>query len=726
MARYYTSQEYNPISQYAPAHLDYINQSGEELQKKQDIAQAVLTSLDKPFGYINTPQESALAQQTKKEIDDKVNNLSNLDINNPNDKKKLYQGIKEVRAYYEPGGQAYSHEANLEAYKEHVKGLDDALKKKPEEGGINLDQYNYLKAKSLNDFSTTGRVTNGQYNEYKGEMPALNPDIDKQVIEATKDWKENAVSKGYWTDKSGKQWAIKNSSDLEYIDPNEVKQSVLADIMTRPENQAYARQQSEVATYGKNFKTQSGGSSGYDSNGNEVEYAPGNEDHAINSIKNKTYNDIFEKPANLAAARLGFQKTKNDQDIKENPFELQKEKQKIEHPKFTISNESALTPGEKVDYSKISNNIINLKQQLSSLPKEGEINDNWETKTQRETLQKQLTIANNYLNTASEKYYNTKEGLQELTNQYNKGIHNTDLLNNKTGIGLVLNDPEVKKYIKNSNDYVEFMKGNLQIPEDIINKKFVNAIPSLGGAMPAKSTMSLRDYLNQDMNKSVSNYIEKNPISYSSDVLTSPEPSSVVGLANKALTDRVNENGTNYYTSDGLDLNTWKSKNLDEKDKTSVAVLSKPINGQYANYMTVKDKDGIIKYEMPIFPKEGGAEEQGHIGTQLMEENKAKSDPLEVSNYKKGEEMLAQSKYGESLNDQYLKSFEKKARNNSGTYISTPKITIPTPIGTIEGIVKIKKESGITYFQLVNTSGKPITSPEKSIDDLRVSLLEIQ
>ena len=305
MARYFRTQLVNPISQYVAEPLNLYQGKLENMQGAQDKSQAEIVAANKAFGYVPTEEEAALAMQTKSELDKQVESIKDLDINNPSDKRKILEGIKKVRSAYEPGGQAYAHKANFDAYTENVKYLDELLKKKPGEGGIDANAYEYFKKKALEDFKSTGQVQNGQYKRYNGITPALNPDIDQQVIEATKDWKSNAISKGYWTDLSGKQWAIKNSSDLEYIDPNEVKQAVLADIMNRPENQAYAEQQAEIAFYGKDD------TNGYDQSGNPMSYRPG-------YLKGQFYNSIFERPADLAAARLGFTKESTDQDIREN------------------------------------------------------------------------------------------------------------------------------------------------------------------------------------------------------------------------------------------------------------------------------------------------------------------------------------------------------------------------------------------------------------------------
>lgn len=334
MARYQNPTQQQFVSQFVPEPLEFEQNYFDNLQKRQDTAQLQVKGLEKPINFIPTTDEANLAQNTKYNIENKLNELSGLDINDPLSRDKYIKGIKDIKAQYEPGGQAYTHNANYEAYQNHIKYLDDVLKKKPEDGGINIDTYNYLKAKSLNDFGSSKQINSNQYNQYKGSMPALNPDIDKQVQEATKDWKSNAISKGYWTDKEGKQWAVKNSSDIESIDPNEIKASVLPDILNKPENKDYAEQQTNTALY-----------NGKINSNDRVNY----------------YNNFFTKPVDLAAARLGFTKAKYDQDIKGNEVAIDKlKKNEAASPMYTTP---AVTV-QGMDYG----DSFDLKKKGSSIP----------------------------------------------------------------------------------------------------------------------------------------------------------------------------------------------------------------------------------------------------------------------------------------------------------------------------------------------------------------------
>lgn len=703
------------VSSRVPLPFEEMVKLGALKQGRQDEAIAEKEQyLAKNWNRLGADAEHA--RSLKKESDQVLYNFKDKDFNDPQVRSDWYSAKVNLANKWGPDGAVGAMENNFNLRQAKVKELDTMLGKKPEEGGITKDTYDYILKKADDEYAAKGGIGEKGpqgYQQINFETPALNPDIDKQVIEASKDWKANAESHGYWQTPDG-QWARKNEHGIEYIDPQEVHDSVLADIKARPENQAYAKQQAEIATYGKDTSTD-----GYSS------FRPG-------YIKQQIYDNIFEQPAKLAAARLGFTKQTQDQDVRENSVFVHKANQKTDNPTpITLHNDSVVTPGKTTDYNKLSTNIASIGEQLKALPKEGSINDNYQTKAARADLNKRLTVSTNYLKAATDKYFSTPKGVEELKEQYKKGINDSGVIGEGSNIQHILNDPEIKKYIKNADDYASFMSGHLDIPQDVLDKKFTEILPSLGGSGAVSSTNTLKGILSSNLMNSVNKYIADNPISYSAQALTSPDLSdkrhSAVADINKGLTTRVNDNGTNYLTADGIDLNSWKSKNLEQGDKIDVAVMDKPIEGQYAHYMTVRDKEGKIKIEMPIYPKSGGREEMGDTGQKLMEENSSKETALEKDNYTRGLKMVAQAQYGDQLSDEYLQSYEKRLRNNSGVAINTPKTTIDTPVGPIEAYTKIVEKNGIVYYQLIGGNGKPINKePVKSVDDLRISLLDIK
>lgn len=431
----------------------------------------------------------------------------------------------------------------------------------------------------------------------------------------------------------------------------------------------------------------------------------------------------------LKTELLNQAKTQSTSDVKQTMSEDWKAKMDAQdlkdHPKATIFNETALTPGKPTDFAKISTSIKDIKSQIKSLPIEGSANDNYQTKSKRELLNKQLRIASNTMDVATTSYMTTKEGIANAKNIYKVQSSSNDG---------VFSIPEVKNYIKNEDDYIKFLRGDLKIPDNVKDKEVFQ-----GGTETHDVFSSLTSISQNNLSKAVSDYTEKNPISYKANVLTSSTGSAVEEY-NKELTKRVNDNGTNYYTPEGLDLNSWKKANsITSDDNVNVAGLDRKIGDQYAHYFTVTKKDGT-HMEFPIFPRVGGEEDASYIGSKLIQENKTKGDKLSKDNVRRGKGMMAESQYGNQLSNDYIESEAKKARNNSGTSYTTGIVdengkqkpfTINTPEATIEAFIKIKKVAGNDNFTLVNSKGDAIITNNAtsdgsygSIDDLKVDLAE--
>lgn len=466
---------------------------------------------------------------------------------------------------------------------------------------------------------------------------------------------------------------------------------------------------------------------------NAQQFIDNNKEELKQQLIQSKIHSVSSKLAGVAA----YDNVTYSDKLLDNTEAVARTQKKVERERlFTIANESVLTPGEPMDYKSLSDKKTTLEQGLLQLPIPGSANDNYETQSQREDITKRLAIINNTLNTGTTKYINTTEGqttIKEIYKDYLKSGIIQDVGGKspiKAGLQEIPKETyaEIKKYIPNSKIFSQFMAGKLELPQELLNKVIGEEV-TLTGRKPI-TLGSLKN--NEKLQKNVSNYIEKNPISYSANVLTG-EDKSTVDQYNKTLTDRVVTQGTNYTTSDGVQLNVYMSKNLAEGDKIQVSGMDDAIGGQYAHYLTIRNKAGNKKIEMPIYPKVGAKEEMGYVGRNLMKDNKNQKDPLQQDQYQRGEKMLANSYFSDGINNDYIESYANLVENN-GSSQNVKNITINLPSGSIPITIDVFKSNNITYYAPKNMKGEYIKSTTgkaekedkayKSLTDMKVDLLK--
>ncbi len=420
-------------------------------------------------------------------------------------------------------------------------------------------------------------------------------------------------------------------------------------------------------------------------------------------------------------------------------------KKKIEQEGLpVIMNESVLVPGQPLDYKSLSDKRLTLEVGLNALPKEGSANDNYQTKAERDELTKRLAIINNTLNSGTTKYIATKEGKETVDNIYNNylknktGMSTAELTaeNNRTspkgGIrGIDSKTYEtIKTYIPDEKTFNQFMSGKLSLPEEVLNLVIGE---NVGGFTEGRTPITLGSLKNNEsLQENVSKYIEKNPISYAANVLTPTSDKDPKQLLSNALTERVKTQGTNYTTPDGVQLNVFMANALGEGDKIRVSPMDDAIGGQYAHYLTITDKNGVVKTEMPIYPKTGAKEEMGYMGRQMMDSSPDKKDPLQASNYKTGEKMLANSYFSDGINSEYIESYANLVENNGNAQV-VKNVSINLPTGPIPITVDVFKKDGVTYYAPKYSDGSYVKATTgkvekedkayKSLDDMKVDLL---
>ena len=293
--------DYDPkerVSNYVPLPLEFMAQALAQKQNTQD--KAILeqdTYLNKTWKRFDF--DAPKARELKAKHDASVESFSNKDFNNPQVRNDWSRAKRQFANDFGQDGEAGAQEQNYNQYIAKDKELTSKLDKSPDQGGISAATKNYIMEKAYNDLKAKGGTgEQGQfgYNQIQFETGVANPDIGKQVLDATVNWKSDTNKNGYYIDSKGKtQWLKHGSIENEGISELEIKNAILPLIMQRPENRAYAEQQTNIAFYGKDDTTD-----GY------ISYKPG-------YLKDEMYKSFFTAPVEASMARLGFLNTSRDE-----------------------------------------------------------------------------------------------------------------------------------------------------------------------------------------------------------------------------------------------------------------------------------------------------------------------------------------------------------------------------------------------------------------------------
>ena len=348
-------QEY--VSQYIPLPLDLINQAGAAKQKAQDEGVAETEKfLDKQWNRLSVDAPNARA--LKEKHDARLNEFSSRDFSDQAVKSEWSKAKREMANDFGLDGAAGAQESNYNQYIAKEKDLNARLDKSPDQGGISATTKNYIMRKALDEYNAKGGIGEKKaegYNSIQFDTPVANPDISKQVLDATVGWKEQVSKEGSWANLAGKQWATKYSKDISEISAQEIHDAILPYIMQKPENRAYAKQQVDATTYG------------YD---------------VPQAQKDKMYVDFFTKPVEASMARLGHKDISVDEDIKSNEAWLYDYKNKAENSesnKTTSSQSEAISTGNIPDltHDMEFDEKGNLKASLTGswVPDPGAVND---------------------------------------------------------------------------------------------------------------------------------------------------------------------------------------------------------------------------------------------------------------------------------------------------------------------------------------------------------------
>lgn len=261
--------------------------------------------------------------------------------------------------------------APQQQYQEYRKGLD--------EKDLNLtpEQKQGLLGMSLAGYQGLKKNGRGQYvGSFSGAAPAKNIDVNKKVDE----WVKDAVAQKWGSETEtlssgdGGMWIVKNGEKVEKLEPDRIAAIVNNAAANDTDYQSYKNMESKLAGFRGLSVTSS----------DDVPDGPLKSNAIyLHDMKGIPFNQAYSVIAGEAAHSMidshalqyAIQKyTKNDkfteQGLKDNPYELQKQKHAMEQttipPFISQGPDSKLTDDEK-NYKKLSSNVVDSKGQLTDI-----------------------------------------------------------------------------------------------------------------------------------------------------------------------------------------------------------------------------------------------------------------------------------------------------------------------------------------------------------------------
>lgn len=742
MARFYETQYIKPSSAYVPLPIDAMAARLQQMQGAQDQYRQTIEAFDKPFANLPIDQQSAL--EAKDWVQGQLENLRGIDYNDAANRNQIYKTIKDVRDFYGPQGQAGLLENRVNQYNSAKKHIQDTYKDNPTQMGYLLNQ---LEGQFYTQPQEGQQVdpTTGMMLDYQNKALRRNPQTGM--------WENTGISSPTeWTWKDpNKEWddAIKSVAYDSFKSTNPSWSGTPADAVSMyflGGGDQLTKQKIDQAMYSRFMsdpdliKSAQAQSDYYGKGVDETQFA---------GLDNKG-NVVWNPETLIGEMMLGrnkgasFYRDKTEHGTVTDQIKVDKAKHKLENPDITLHNEGVLAAGQTITYNSSRQKADEVRAQLATLPAKGSVGDNYQVQAQRASLEKQLAIAENYQSTLSNNYFSTDEGktaIEDLfTTRKMAGINykpiDTEYQVDKDGDGTYDGTAKLSDYIKTPEDFKAYMAGNLKLPTWLETGTAWTG-NSWTGEQYAQTPRERFDDMFGDPIQDTQGEIN---FSYNAQVLTG-EKGSTVNTLNTGLTDRVNQNRTNYWVEGGQDLDTYLNENLEEGDKIRVAMMDNDINGNFAHYMTVVSKDGKTKVQMPIYPKAGGREEQNMLGTRLMQENATGTDALSQDNYYRGRRMVANSRYGDALDDASANSMEASARQKhlqsqqqlgqqSNVTTSSPaqQVTFSQQNGgTFLGYYQVViTPNGVTEYQLLDNQKQPLGPRQKSMDDLRTWIYDLE
>lgn len=104
------------------------------MQEIQDKYKTQVELMDQPFESLYNDTEGAL--QAKQEVQAKLDNLRNLDYNDPNNRESIFKTIQEVRNEYSPQGRIGLYQAKVQQYNTEMERLNKVGEKDPVKAAV--------------------------------------------------------------------------------------------------------------------------------------------------------------------------------------------------------------------------------------------------------------------------------------------------------------------------------------------------------------------------------------------------------------------------------------------------------------------------------------------------------------------------------------------------------------------------------------------------------------
>ncbi len=167
MARYWQSRPQEFVSQFVPENLELQQNYYDNLQKNQDVYRKQIEGLGVDFQHL--PNDVTGAGNLNNKIQSKLNNLRGYDINDPNQKSKLFSEMQDVRKDISSFGEAGIYDKKAKDYQAEKTLIDKDREKNPLKASYRmaqLEQNAYDKTKAIAKDPVTG-----QYINTKVEVP---------------------------------------------------------------------------------------------------------------------------------------------------------------------------------------------------------------------------------------------------------------------------------------------------------------------------------------------------------------------------------------------------------------------------------------------------------------------------------------------------------------------------------------------------------------------------
>lgn len=179
MARYFQSQPQQFVSQFVPENLELKQGYYEGLQANQDKLNANIGALQKDIN--STEYDKPEAFSFAKQVNSQLGELSGLNANDPTQKQKIFEGIKNARYAMSPYGQGNAYETRYKQDAEINKAIDEDKEAVGENAWMKKyykDEFKYLNNAESNPVN---------YNPKTGQFNQIIPPTKLKPVEAKKE-----------------------------------------------------------------------------------------------------------------------------------------------------------------------------------------------------------------------------------------------------------------------------------------------------------------------------------------------------------------------------------------------------------------------------------------------------------------------------------------------------------------------------------------------------------